>query len=200
MLLNENLNSNFSSSNGKKVKKVSKNRKKSWRKHTDISEYEEFLDDKRFEERIGHSIGDAKNDELFLIEKTGDDVFYREKLDQVSKNREDKTNGQSSLVNDSKLRKISSEHRFYQKLLPTSKVPAVVIKKLNSDKRHTVYNDDNKLIRYWNDHKDSIIQAKQVKQFKQKAKNDSKSRFDNNYDLWDDGDDHNKSITMNNKK
>nr|XP_027197575.1 ribosome biogenesis protein NOP53-like [Dermatophagoides pteronyssinus] len=185
MLLNGNVNLNISPNERKKVKKVSKNKKKAWRKHTDISEYEEFLDDKRFEERIGHSIGDAKNDELFMIEKTGDDDFYQEKLDQVSKNREIQS-CPSSLVNNSKLRKISSEHRLYRKLLPTSNVPAVVINKQNSDKRRTVYNDDEKLIRYWNDRKDTITRAKQVKQFKQKAKNDSKSRFNNNYDIWND--------------
>lgn len=53
MLLNGNVNLNISPNERKKVKKVSKNKKKAWRKHTDISEYEEFLDDKRFEERIG---------------------------------------------------------------------------------------------------------------------------------------------------
>lgn len=39
--------------NRKKIK-VSKNRKKSWRKHTNISEFEEYLNEKRFEERIGY--------------------------------------------------------------------------------------------------------------------------------------------------
>lgn len=37
----------------KKKLKVSKNRKKSWRKHVDIQEIEDFLDNKRFEERVG---------------------------------------------------------------------------------------------------------------------------------------------------
>lgn len=37
----------------KKKVRVSKNKKKSWRKHTDIKEIEEFLDNKRFEERVG---------------------------------------------------------------------------------------------------------------------------------------------------
>ena len=39
--------------NKKQIKKVSKNKKKSWRKYTDIKEIEEFLDNKRFEERVG---------------------------------------------------------------------------------------------------------------------------------------------------
>lgn len=37
----------------KKRVKVSKNRKKNWRKHVDIDEVEEFLDNERFEERVG---------------------------------------------------------------------------------------------------------------------------------------------------
>ncbi len=40
-------------SNKKKLIKVSKNRKKVWRKHCDIKEVEEFLDNNRFNERIG---------------------------------------------------------------------------------------------------------------------------------------------------
>ena len=36
-----------------KKKRVSKKNKKSWRKHTDIKDVEDFLDDKRLEERLG---------------------------------------------------------------------------------------------------------------------------------------------------
>lgn len=37
----------------RKKLKVSKNRKKTWRKHTDINDVEEFLEEERFNERIG---------------------------------------------------------------------------------------------------------------------------------------------------
>ena len=37
----------------KKRKRVSKNKKKNWRKHTDITEVEEFLEDQRLQERTG---------------------------------------------------------------------------------------------------------------------------------------------------
>ena len=37
----------------KKKVRVSRNRKKAWRKHTDIKEIEDFLESKQFEERVG---------------------------------------------------------------------------------------------------------------------------------------------------
>jgi hypothetical protein len=37
----------------KKKRKVAKNKKKTWRKHIDISEIEEFLEDERLQERTG---------------------------------------------------------------------------------------------------------------------------------------------------
>ncbi|KAI1302315.1 hypothetical protein HDE_02592 [Halotydeus destructor] len=46
--------------------KVSRNKKSTWRKHVDITEIEEFEEEKRFEERTG--IKDT--DPLFVIEKT----------------------------------------------------------------------------------------------------------------------------------
>ncbi len=38
---------------GKKRKRVSKNKKKNWRKHTDIEDVEEYLEDQRLQERTG---------------------------------------------------------------------------------------------------------------------------------------------------
>lgn len=40
----------------KKKIRVSRNKKKSWRKHTDIKEIEDFLENKRFEERVGYEL------------------------------------------------------------------------------------------------------------------------------------------------
>lgn len=37
----------------KRKVKVSKNKKKSWNKHCDVKEVEDYLEEKRFEERIG---------------------------------------------------------------------------------------------------------------------------------------------------
>lgn len=38
---------------GLKKKRVSKKKKISWRKHVDITDVEEFLEDQRLEERLG---------------------------------------------------------------------------------------------------------------------------------------------------
>ena len=43
----------------KKKRKVSKNKKKSWRKHCDITEIEEFLEDERLQERTGYMLSRA---------------------------------------------------------------------------------------------------------------------------------------------
>lgn len=83
------------------------------------------------------------------------------------------------------MEKIIKEHKLFKKLEPSSKVPAIKIQKGNTDKRRTIYNDDVKIKKYWNDRKDSIEKAKAVKEAKRKAKKDTKLLFNNQYDLWD---------------
>lgn len=46
------VNMAFGEASKRKVK-VSKNKKKSWNKHCDVKEVEDYLEEKRFEERIG---------------------------------------------------------------------------------------------------------------------------------------------------
>lgn len=52
----------------KRNKKASKKSKKSWRKNTDITEVEDFLEDQRLEERLGGPFSDKKDGELFLVD------------------------------------------------------------------------------------------------------------------------------------
>jgi len=52
-----------------KMNKASKKNKKSWRKNVDMSEVNQFLEEKRFEERVGGSFADRPDDKLFTIEK-----------------------------------------------------------------------------------------------------------------------------------
>ncbi|XP_050354773.1 ribosome biogenesis protein NOP53 [Nymphalis io] len=57
----------------KKKKRVSKKNKAAWRKHCDINDVEEFLEDQRLEERLGKF--DVKPDEeLFVLDTQGNDV------------------------------------------------------------------------------------------------------------------------------
>ncbi|XP_037285458.2 ribosome biogenesis protein NOP53 [Rhipicephalus microplus] len=48
---------------------VSKNRKKAWKKHCDVNDVEEFLEEQRFDERIGGSISSKPDDQLFFVDK-----------------------------------------------------------------------------------------------------------------------------------
>ncbi|XP_026461558.1 ribosome biogenesis protein NOP53-like [Ctenocephalides felis] len=55
-------------------KRVSKKSKASWRKHVDIKDVDEFLDDKRLQERLGKEFSLRTNDELFKVDEKPSDV------------------------------------------------------------------------------------------------------------------------------
>jgi len=56
-----------------KRKRVSKKNKSSWRKNVNIEDVENFLEDKRLEERLGRNLDTAKSADLFDIDTGGDD-------------------------------------------------------------------------------------------------------------------------------
>ncbi|XP_049784662.1 ribosome biogenesis protein NOP53 [Schistocerca cancellata] len=58
----------------KKKKHISKKRKKSLRKYIDIKDVDDFLEDKRLEERLGVPFEDRPDEALFRIEETADSV------------------------------------------------------------------------------------------------------------------------------
>jgi len=51
-------------------KNASRKNKKSWRKNVDMSAVEEYLEEKRFDERIGGSIADRPDSELFVLDSS----------------------------------------------------------------------------------------------------------------------------------
>ncbi|KAK2193285.1 hypothetical protein NP493_16g10004 [Ridgeia piscesae] len=53
----------------RKRKRVSKNRKKAWAKHSDITDVEDFLEEKRMQERTGGLAVEKANEQLFFIDK-----------------------------------------------------------------------------------------------------------------------------------
>ena len=53
----------------KKAKGISKKGKKGWRKNVDIEKVEEYLEDKRLEERLGGAFKDRPDEDLFTIDK-----------------------------------------------------------------------------------------------------------------------------------
>ncbi|XP_015190544.1 PREDICTED: uncharacterized protein LOC107074041 [Polistes dominula] len=52
-----------------KKRKVSKKTKKSWRKHVDITDVDNFLEEERLEERLGGPVSQKSDKDLFVIDK-----------------------------------------------------------------------------------------------------------------------------------
>ncbi|XP_074659285.1 ribosome biogenesis protein NOP53-like [Tubulanus polymorphus] len=51
-----------------KKQRVNKNKKKSWRKHIDINDVEDYLDDKRLQERTGGLVAEKPDEALFFVD------------------------------------------------------------------------------------------------------------------------------------
>ncbi|CAH1176756.1 unnamed protein product [Phaedon cochleariae] len=64
---------------GTKKKKVSKKLKSSWRKHVNIKDVEEFLEDQRLDERLGPPLATISNDELFKVDVKPDEQLLSSK-------------------------------------------------------------------------------------------------------------------------
>ncbi|CAB3983536.1 Hypothetical predicted protein [Paramuricea clavata] len=69
----------------KKRKRVSKKSKRSWRKHVDITEIEEHLDEVRRQERTGGVISLKRSEELFYVDKDNDEIENEAGESKVSK-------------------------------------------------------------------------------------------------------------------
>jgi len=69
-----------------KPSKASKKNKKSWRKNVDMTDVNEYLEEKRFEERVGGSVTDKPDEALFTLDTNVDTELSETKR----KRREDK--------------------------------------------------------------------------------------------------------------
>ncbi|XP_026283920.1 ribosome biogenesis protein NOP53 [Frankliniella occidentalis] len=98
-----------------KVKKRqgSKKTKKAWRK-TDIQDVEDFLEDKRLEERLGVAFEDRQDHELFTVDTVPDQKGL-DKFEDWKKERRNEI--------------LKQPPRCYQALLPDSKVPDPISKR-----------------------------------------------------------------------
>lgn len=112
-----------------------------------------------------------------MIEKSGDEKAYQEKLETMQKRQ------MAISVGSSRLRSLSNGHRLYGKLEPTSSVPAVSTKEPPRDRRKTVYNDPLKLEKLWTDKQENITAARKAKTVKAAAYADPKKNFQI-FDLW----------------
>ncbi|XP_067137548.1 ribosome biogenesis protein NOP53 isoform X1 [Centruroides vittatus] len=81
--------------------RFSKNKKKGWKKHCNIDDVDEFLEDKRLEERSGGPVSEKPNDEIFFIDK--DKEFNEIKIPSKKKDILDDLKCFSALKNPSKV-------------------------------------------------------------------------------------------------
>jgi len=94
-----------------KKKGISKKNKKSWRKHTDVTDIENFLDDQRLEERLGGSFDKRENKDLFVEDKVPDSELPKS----------------NKTLN--KKQKASSAPKCFQILKPWTSVPDPITKR-----------------------------------------------------------------------
>jgi len=91
-------------------KKVVKHLKKSWKKHSDIQDVEDYLEDKRLQERTGGLVAEKKDDQLFFLDSAPVEG--------------DKTTLKTASTNlGGKKRKIHEPARCYANLQPDARVP-----------------------------------------------------------------------------
>lgn len=144
----------------KKKKRVSKRNKSAWRKHVDITDVEDYLDDQRLDQILG-PVSQKTNEELFKIDTTPNEV----KL--TTRQRR-------------KLR-ILEPAKCYSALNPQSQVPDPVGKR--SSVRLKEQRQEKMII-------SDVIKAKKQQKFVTKQRNIeknikvNKAKLDAEYDVW----------------
>ncbi|GJQ69366.1 hypothetical protein Trydic_g6491 [Trypoxylus dichotomus] len=92
-----------------KKKRISKKNKSSWRKHVDVRDVEEFLEEQRLEERLGEPLSELKNEELFTV----DGNFNKNKL----------------TAKEEKRLRLAAPPKCFSMLQPHTKVPDPITKR-----------------------------------------------------------------------
>ncbi|XP_034238862.1 LOW QUALITY PROTEIN: ribosome biogenesis protein NOP53 [Thrips palmi] len=158
-----------------KVKKRqgSKKTKKAWRK-TDIRDVEEFLEDKRLEERLGVSFKDSKDEDLFTVD-TAPDSSNLEKYEGFQKERRNKI--------------ASQPPRCFANLKSDSKVPDPIAKRnrvrTDEERKHPVLRLKEAELK-----SKGILKAKEItrirsRQYNAQQKRNKPKPGDFSKDLWD---------------
>ena len=84
--------------------------KKNWKKHSDIKDVEDYLDDKRLQERTGGIVAEKKDDQLFFLDSAAPAESAPGDVAQPKP--------------AAKKRKMDEPHRCYANLEPDARVPA----------------------------------------------------------------------------
>lgn len=91
-------------------RKVVKHLKKNWKKHSDIQDVEDYLEDKRLEERTGGVAAEKEDEQLFF-------------LDSAPPTAPSKPEADLQLKAPGKKRKIDEPLRCHANLQPDSRIP-----------------------------------------------------------------------------
>nr|CAI5818988.1 unnamed protein product [Callosobruchus analis] len=158
------------SSVGKK-KKVSKKLKTSWRKHVNINDVEDFLEDKRLEERLGPSLSTISDDKLFQV-----DIGPNTELLSAKERR--------------KL-KASKPLKCFSALQPHTQVPDPIAKR---NRVRTKEERKNQLVKLKETHNraNGIFKRKEIEANANRQLNDIRKKIhqpkrgDFSFDLWED--------------
>ena len=97
----------------------------------------------------------------------------------------DDINQKTTKTKDSKLKRITSDLKYFKQLEPQSKVLPIDPRIGPKDKRRNFLNDDKKFAKLWPQKQLQYLRAKRESEEKNRIKSDPKLRF-KVYDIWDD--------------
>uniref|UniRef100_A0A1B6KJC7 Ribosome biogenesis protein NOP53 n=1 Tax=Graphocephala atropunctata TaxID=36148 RepID=A0A1B6KJC7_9HEMI len=151
-----------------KRKGISMKNKKSWRKHTNVKDVENFLDDQRLEERLGGSFSERKDKDIFLEDKAPDTEL-------------------SAKVNSKKLN-AAKPLKCFQLLQPWTSVPDPITKRNRVRTREERKSSIRKLVEETK-RKNGIVKkkdliAKQSREVNKALKKNLPKRGNFNADIW----------------
>ncbi|EEZ98070.1 ribosome biogenesis protein NOP53 isoform X1 [Tribolium castaneum] len=153
-----------------KRKRVSKKSKLAWRKHVNINDVEEFLEDQRLEERLGPSLASLNNEELFQVDTKPSEP-------------------ESLSIKNRKKLKLQKPLRCFSILEPHTKVPDPIKKRNRVRSKEERKNELIKKKEAENRAK-GILKHRELQALRDKATNENKKqaipkRGDFNQNIWD---------------
>ncbi|XP_067012754.1 ribosome biogenesis protein NOP53 [Anabrus simplex] len=167
-------------------KRVSKKKKIAWRKHCDTKDVENFLEDKRFEERLGFTFSEKPDEELFQIDKTADYNNKEDKAFEKSLWAVDET--ENTDVKSRRREKLKKPLKCFEILIPQSAVKDPVTKR---NRVRTPEERKNPIVKKFQAERrrNGILKAKEIDAIRNRALAESRrknkpKRGEFTKDLW----------------
>ncbi|XP_071491718.1 ribosome biogenesis protein NOP53-like [Diadema antillarum] len=156
-----------------KRKRVAKNRKKAWRKHSNIKDVEEFIEDQRMQLRTGGIVAEKPDESLFFVDKK-----------------------QPLQDKDSSKKSLQKPLKYERKLLPDPTIPLArkprtprsIHRPARKSKLQQRLEREDKLGPATSAKRRKVLSAKQASERSNKLKDDEDRRREigrATYDLWD---------------